>query len=140
MSRLLSYLSLAFLAASAVWSEVSPDGSCGMVEGGNNLGYTCPGELQCCSQNGYCGASEEFCLTSVGCQGDYSNATDACTAPVDGTTVSPDGTCGTAGAGEFGYKCPTEGDNCCSVAGYCGSTEAHCDAGNGCQADYGTCA
>ncbi|KAI5919590.1 carbohydrate-binding module family 18 protein [Camillea tinctor] len=128
------------ILATTAWSDVSPDGSCGMENGGANNGYTCPGDLKCCSVNGYCGSTDEFCLTSVGCQATYSNDTAACVEPVDGTTISPDGTCGTEGAGEFGYVCPGEGYTCCSVAGYCGNTTAHCDAANGCQANYGICA
>ncbi|KAI1490928.1 amidohydrolase family-domain-containing protein [Biscogniauxia mediterranea] len=115
MLCLASNIVVAILAATA-WSEVSPDGSCGMENGGANNGYTCPGDLQCCSVNGYCGSTDEFCLTSVGCQPTYSNDTAACVEPVDGTTISPDGTCGTEGAGAYGYVCPGEGYTCCSAA------------------------
>ncbi|KAI1076908.1 carbohydrate-binding module family 18 protein [Whalleya microplaca] len=139
LSRVLNIVTVGLLAATA-WSAVSPDGSCGIEGGGADNGYTCPEEIACCSQNGYCGSTDEFCLTSMGCQGDFSNATAACTEPVDGTTISPDGTCGSEGAGVYGYKCPAEGEGtCCSIAGYCGNTEAHCATANGCQATYGEC-
>ncbi|KAK6948824.1 hypothetical protein Daesc_010595 [Daldinia eschscholtzii] len=78
------------LAATAVWSEVSPDETCGVDKAGNKKGYTCPGEKKCCSANGYCGSTDEYCLKTVGCQSKYSNATAACIDPVDGKTISPD--------------------------------------------------
>ncbi|KXX78408.1 putative glycosidase CRR1 [Madurella mycetomatis] len=96
--------------------DVSPDNTCGVVEAGADQGYTCPGELPCCSQYGYCGANGTFCLTSAGCQAEYSNSSSACEDPEPGTTVSVDGTCGTTGAGEHGYRCPEEGETCCSAA------------------------
>ncbi|KAL2196934.1 carbohydrate-binding module family 18 protein [Corynascus similis CBS 632.67] len=93
--------------------EVSPDNTCG----GDN-GYTCPEELACCSQHGYCGATDEFCLTTAGCQADYSNSTAACHEPVPGESVSVDGTCGTEGAGTEGYRCPANATvtSCCSAS------------------------
>lgn len=111
-----SSLVIVLLAATAVWSEVSPDETCGNDEAGNDEGYTCPGEIKCCSVNGYCGSTDEYCLTTAGCQDEFSNSTSACTEPVDGVSISPDGTCGSEGAGEYGYRCPTEGGSCCSVA------------------------
>lgn len=95
-------------------AAVSPDGTCGLAKAGANKGYTCFREKACCSSAGYCGAEDAYCLSSAGCQGTYSNATSACRAPVPGTTVSVDGTCGTVAAGKFGYKCP--GSDCCSAA------------------------
>ncbi|KAI0853609.1 carbohydrate-binding module family 18 protein [Daldinia vernicosa] len=127
------------LAATAVWSDVSPDETCGVEKAGDNNGYTCPGEKKCCSANGYCGSTDEYCLKTVGCQSKYSNATAACIDPIDGETISPDGTCGSEGAGQYGYRCPTEGGSCCSIAGYCGNTTAHCLAAEGCQSAYGEC-
>ncbi|OTA98063.1 carbohydrate-binding module family 18 protein [Hypoxylon sp. CI-4A] len=132
-------LAIILLAATAVWSDVSPDETCGMDGAGNDNGYTCPGEIKCCSVNGYCGATDEYCLTTTGCQDQYSNATGSCNEPVDGVSISPDGTCGIVSAGEYGYKCPSEGATCCSVAGYCGNTTAHCAITNGCQSKYGEC-
>ena len=49
--------------------------------------------------------------------------------------VSIDGSCGAIA----GYTCLGIADNsCCSIFGYCGSTDAYC--GEGCQQDFGTCA
>lgn len=107
---------LVLLAATAVFSDVSPDETCGLTKAGNSKGYTCPGEKKCCSSNGYCGSTDEYCLTTVGCQTRYSNATAACVAPVAGKTISPDGTCGSTEAGKYGYVCPSTGGTCCSVA------------------------
>ncbi|XXG95309.1 hypothetical protein Hte_001570 [Hypoxylon texense] len=135
MFGLKSALAIALLAATAVWSDVSPDETCG-----EENGYTCPGEIKCCSVNGFCGSTDEYCLTTAGCQSEFSNSTSACTEPVDGVSISPDGTCGSEGAGEYGYRCPTEdGNSCCSIAGYCGNTTAHCSTADGCQSAYGEC-
>ncbi|OTA56641.1 carbohydrate-binding module family 18 protein [Hypoxylon sp. EC38] len=109
-------LAIILLAATAVWSEVSPDQTCGVAKAGNNKGYTCPIEIKCCGGSGYCGASDAHCLTTVGCQDKYSNVTGSCTKPIDGVSISPDGTCGFAGVGKHGYKCPSEHSQCCSVA------------------------
>ncbi|KAL2915253.1 hypothetical protein HK105_205118 [Polyrhizophydium stewartii] len=46
---------------------ISPDGTCGINEDGKNTGYRCGG-TDCCSQYGYCGASDDYCLASAGCQ------------------------------------------------------------------------
>lgn len=156
-----STLAIALLAATAVWADVSPDETCG-----DENGYTCPGEIKCCSVNGFCGSTDAYCLTTAGCQGEFSNSTAACTKPVDGVSISPDGTCGTEGAGEYGYRCGTEdGNSCCSTAyvsiffstsqfcftaydlianvlmssGFCGNTTAHCSTADGCQSAYGKC-
>ncbi|KAL7622644.1 hypothetical protein AAE478_008157 [Parahypoxylon ruwenzoriense] len=116
MYAALSTLGLVLLLATVVRPALSPDGTCGDEKAGNNKGYTCPGDKKCCSPSGYCGATDEYCLTSVGCQTKFSNATGACADPVNGTTVSPDGTCGSEGAGQFGYRCPKAGETCCSIA------------------------
>lgn len=54
--------------------------------------------------------------------------------------ISPDNTCGTTGNGgsPSAYTCPTD-LACCSVYGWCGSTDAYCLTSNGCQAQFGTC-
>ncbi|KAH6632553.1 hypothetical protein F5144DRAFT_548498 [Chaetomium tenue] len=116
---------------------VSPDNSCGA----SHSSYTCPGALPCCSQYGFCGATDAFCLTTAKCQTKFSNTTAACHAPVPGTSVSIDGTCGTEGAGKEGYRCPGNATvtSCCSAAGYCGTTADHCSAETGCQEKYGNC-
>lgn len=47
--------------------SVTPDGTCGDVGKGGNNGYVCkPG--QCCSKYGNCGATNDYCTTSLGCQ------------------------------------------------------------------------
>src|SRR5690349_15371206 len=81
---------------------VSPTKTCGAA----NSGYTCPADASCCSQYGYCGSTEAFCLTTAGCQARYSNASSACYAPKAGVSISIDGTCGTTGVGKNGYRCP----------------------------------
>ncbi|KAK3312346.1 hypothetical protein B0H66DRAFT_644576 [Apodospora peruviana] len=116
---------------------VSPNLTCGTLLAGANNGYTCPGEAACCSQYGYCGTGDSFCLTTGGCQSRYSNATTSCQAPRSGVTVTIDGTCGSTGAGKSGYRCPATLATCCSASGYCGNTTDHC--GTGCQAGFGTC-
>lgn len=104
-------------AAAAARRDVSPDKTCGLAGAGANRGYTCPGDAACCSRHGYCGTGDAFCLTTAGCQARYSNSTSAaCYASRSGVTVSPDGTCGTAGAGTSGYRCPAAGLSCCSAA------------------------
>ncbi|KAL1607853.1 hypothetical protein SLS60_002791 [Paraconiothyrium brasiliense] len=51
------------------------------------------------------------------------------------TKVSTDGTCG----GNTGSTCQgSEFGNCCSQAGWCGTSDAYC--GTGCNALFGTCA
>ncbi|KAK0714539.1 hypothetical protein B0H67DRAFT_459498, partial [Lasiosphaeris hirsuta] len=96
---------------------VSPNRTCGLLQGGANLGLTCPGEFACCSGYGYCGTGDDFCLTTGGCQARYSNTSAACVAPRSGVTVSIDGTCGAAGAGKAGYRCPGNASvSCCSAS------------------------
>lgn len=50
-------------------------------------------------------------------------------------TDTPDGSCG-AGT-SFGCSGPKAEGNCCSTAGFCGATPAHC--GLGCQGNFGKC-
>ncbi|KAK3307138.1 uncharacterized protein B0T15DRAFT_166077 [Chaetomium strumarium] len=116
---------------------VSPNKTCGP----SNSGYTCPADAACCSQYGYCGSTEPFCLTTANCQARYSNSSAACYAPRPGVSISIDGTCGNTGAGKNGYRCPGNATalSCCSAAGYCGTTSDHCDTGKGCQSGFGNC-
>lgn len=81
------------------------------------MGYTCPEDAACCSQHGYCGADDTYCLTTAGCQADYSNSTGACREPEPDVSLSIDGTCGIQGAGEHGYRCPGSSTvaSCCSA-------------------------
>ncbi|KAK4034656.1 hypothetical protein C8A01DRAFT_18569 [Parachaetomium inaequale] len=94
----------------------SPDNTCGPQANGT---YVCPLVTPCCSSSGYCGAGDQYCLTSLGCQAGFSNtfAGGNCYAPTDKETRSPDGTCGKTGVGEHGYRCPVEGGSrlCCSA-------------------------
>ncbi|KAK4238688.1 carbohydrate-binding module family 18 protein [Achaetomium macrosporum] len=136
----LGTLSAAVTVPSALALEqraVSPNKTCGA----SNSGYTCPADAACCSQYGYCGSTEAFCLTTANCQARYSNSSSACYAPRPGVSISIDGTCGTTGAGKNGYRCAGNATviSCCSAAGYCGTTSDHCDAAKGCQAGFGNC-
>ena len=97
---------------------VSPNKTCGLTLAGANQGFTCPGDAACCSQYGYCGTGDAFCLTTGGCQARYSNASTSCQAPRSGVTVSIDGTCGSTGAGRNGYRCPNNGTATCCSASY----------------------
>lgn len=93
---------------------LTPDGSCGT----SHSGYTCPSDNPCCSQYGFCGATDAHCLTTANCQSRYSNSTSACHAPKPGVSISVDGTCGTTGVGKNGYRCPANATvtSCCSAA------------------------
>lgn len=98
---------------------VSPNKTCGTTQpGGSTAGYTCPSDAACCSQYGFCGAADTFCLTTAGCQSRYSNSSSACYAPKSGVTVTIDGTCGATGAGKNGYRCAANRTvtSCCSAA------------------------
>ncbi|KAK4207847.1 hypothetical protein QBC37DRAFT_354564, partial [Rhypophila decipiens] len=91
------------------------DGTCGK-DNGNTI---CDGwpDGNCCSASGWCGGSKDHC--GSGCQsGD-------CTRGAETT----DGTCGLAHKDSVCGSWPQGG--CCSSAGYCGRTIAHC--GVGCQ-------
>jgi hypothetical protein len=135
---------------------ISPDNTCGRNgTGGGADGYSCPMSLPCCSTHGFCGSTNEYCLTTVGCQAAFGN----CTAPSPGT-ISPDETCGITGAGTAGYTCSADSP-CCSgklvasstplnllkrvrttdkiVSGWCGNTTDYCNESVGCQSAYGTC-
>lgn len=119
MASFLTLLLLPFtLSATLTPRAVSPNMTCGLTQAGANKGYTCPSEAACCSQYGYCGSTDIFCLTTASCQTRYSNTSAACTAPRSGVTISIDGTCGATGVGKNGYRC--EGGRtvvgCCSVA------------------------
>lgn len=110
-----------FGSCNAGSGDISTDGSCG------KNGKTCKGSTfgDCCSANGYCGASTDHC--GPGCQTTFG----ACTG--SGSDVSTDGSCGKNGKT---CKGSTFGD-CCSANGYCGKTSDHCGAG--CQSSFGTC-
>ena len=88
---------------------ISPDNTCGFNgTGGGADGYTCPQSLPCCSVHGFCGSTNAYCLTTVGCQAAFGN----CTAPSPGI-LTPDETCGITAAGTEGYNCGADSP-CCS--------------------------
>ncbi|KAF2402770.1 hypothetical protein EJ06DRAFT_547182 [Trichodelitschia bisporula] len=112
-----SILPAALLPRQMPASGVSLDGHCGEKTPANS---TCVGSPfgSCCSTSGYCGSGVEYCGAG-NCQ------SGACTAPA--TNVTKDGTCGPK------YNNWICGDRhwgaCCSNAGFCGNSEAHCGAG-----------
>ncbi|KAF2191086.1 carbohydrate esterase family 4 protein [Zopfia rhizophila CBS 207.26] len=62
------------------------------------------------------------------------SATATAPAPTGTKIITNDATCG----GTNGYTCQgSEFGNCCSPAGWCGSTSDYC--GSGCQPEFGTC-
>lgn len=95
-------------------APVSPDNTCGITgTGGSTAGYKCPTELACCSANGFCGSTEEYCSSSNGCQSTFGSC-DVASADEPGT-INPE-TCGP------GIGSCAEGQ-CCSLAGFCGATK-----------------
>ncbi|KAF1842529.1 carbohydrate esterase family 4 protein, partial [Cucurbitaria berberidis CBS 394.84] len=143
--------------ASSGTKKVTTDATCG----GTNQ-YTCLGGSfgNCCSANGWCGTTADYCGT--GCQSAFGNcgsnsavssSVRASSTPAVSSTlrtsstrvssaapsasagkVSTDGSC--AGTGGFTCQGSSYG-NCCSQYGWCGSTTDHCSAG--CNSAFGTC-
>ncbi|KAJ2980481.1 hypothetical protein NUW58_g6933 [Xylaria curta] len=128
--------------------KVSTDGKCGS-------GVTCQGSSfgNCCSVNGFCGASIEYCGANCnpqfgGCSvGDdplpsdvplptgpddpIPSSTTPAPSPTNTLQVSIEGNCGN------GYTCDgSEFGNCCSQYGFCGSNDDYCLAG--CQPAFGS--
>ncbi|KAI2609768.1 carbohydrate-binding module family 18 [Hypoxylon fragiforme] len=137
---LASQLTVSFALSLPLWLRprvVSPDLTCGNV-GAGTAGYTCPDSL-CCSQYGYCGNTTNYC--SAGCQSSFGSCGgsggdgDGGSGDDGDGGYSPDLTCGTTGAGEHGYICPT--GMCCSQYGYCGNSTDYCSTG--CQSAFGSC-
>ncbi|KAI1373410.1 hypothetical protein F4677DRAFT_429549 [Hypoxylon crocopeplum] len=116
----------------------STDGLCGS----QNKWPECPSKFGlCCSKDGYCGNGTDYCGT--GCQsGPCSSSTTTTTSATStGPTQTPgsiskDRTCGYSG--QLICKGSTFGD-CCSAAGYCGSSQYECLDTLGCQSAFGTC-
>ncbi|KAK2045872.1 chitin deacetylase [Colletotrichum somersetense] len=106
---------------------VSPDNTCGTAgNGGNPSAYTCPTDLPCCSVNGWCGSADEYCLTSNGCQSGFGTCDQDGSLPnVSGDDNSTSST-GLCGPDNGGTSCAA--NECCSAAGYCGTTSDHCKA------------
>jgi hypothetical protein len=93
-----------------------PDYLCGLANGNNTCGAT-----SCCSVNGYCGITSDYCGT--GCQPGYGscNATAVAAAnpaaPVPtGVVITTDGSCG---ASNGNMTC--DSGECCSIEGWCGT-------------------
>ncbi|THY05566.1 glycoside hydrolase/deacetylase [Aureobasidium pullulans] len=119
-------------------TATSNDGTCG---GGS--GFMCTGSEfgDCCSQAGWCGSGTLYC--GEGCQAGFgqcginvpqSSSTTSTAPATTATGVSTDATCG----GSSGITCQgSVFGNCCSPAGWCGSTAAYC--GDGCQSGFGSC-
>ncbi|KAA6411219.1 MAG: hypothetical protein FRX48_04499 [Lasallia pustulata] len=118
----------------------SVDGRCGV-----DFDYLpCPPKFgTCCSQYGSCGNTTDFCGT--GCQSGPctdSSLTSSIGATPEPTstqapyTTSQDGTCGYNN--KLICKGSTFGD-CCSAAGYCGSSLYYCSDLLGCQSSFGSC-
>ncbi|KAH9220986.1 hypothetical protein DL95DRAFT_442226 [Leptodontidium sp. 2 PMI_412] len=92
--------------------------------GPSNSGKVCSSGL-CCSQNGYCGNTTDYCDT--GCQSAYGICTP-------GSEPAPGGTCG---PNFGGAKCSN--NQCCSFSGYCGTTQDYCADPGSCMLGYGRC-
>ncbi|OBR05152.1 Chitin deacetylase [Colletotrichum higginsianum IMI 349063] len=105
---------------------VSPDNTCGTTgNGGNPSAYTCPADLPCCSVNGWCGSTGDYCLTSNGCQAGFGTCEQDGNPP---TGSSDDGNSGTGLCGPDNGNVSCATNECCSAAGYCGTTPDHCKA------------
>ncbi|KAI0879716.1 carbohydrate esterase family 4 protein [Hypoxylon argillaceum] len=121
-------------------ATVSTEGNCGS-------GVTCQGSKfgNCCSVNGYCGSSIDYC--GAGCNPLFGSCTAgddplpsdppiptstlSGPAPTGTLKVSTDGSCGS------GVTCDGSGfGTCCSQFGFCGSTTDYCSAG--CQPAFGS--
>ncbi|KAK1973828.1 chitin deacetylase [Colletotrichum cereale] len=122
-------LALAGTAAaspSLLLRDVSPDNTCGTTgNGGNPSAYNCPTDLPCCSVNGWCGSTDEYCLTSNGCQSGFGTCQQDGSPP---TVSSDDGSSGTGLCGPDNGNTSCAANECCSAAGYCGTTPDHCRA------------
>ncbi|BFZ59011.1 hypothetical protein YB2330_000010 [Saitoella coloradoensis] len=122
----------------------STDGSCGPANGNtvcdpNTTGYT----GTCCSEYGWCGDGDAYCLVANGCQNGCTGGSSLTTtttitvstaavttaaAPASTMKATTDGTCGPDVSCEGWPQ-----GICCSEYGWCGNTDAHCLVSNGCQ-------
>ncbi|KAH8663161.1 carbohydrate esterase family 4 protein [Tricladium varicosporioides] len=111
---------------------VSPDETCGKT-GAGTAGYTCSSTSPCCSANGWCGSTSDYCSATAGCQ----TAFGTCDSATNSSTTVGTGTPGTSTNGKCG---PVDGtcasNECCSLAGFCGTTSEFCNAPD-CQFNYG---
>ncbi|KAH7036441.1 hypothetical protein B0J12DRAFT_631921, partial [Macrophomina phaseolina] len=106
-------------------SNVSPDGRCGPSNGG----FSCQGSSfgVCCGANGRCSSTNDACQAD--CQPSFGFCAPA------GAKISDNGLCGQQNhkvclGSQFG--------NCCSIYGYCGSTDEYC-APHNCATGFGYC-
>ncbi|GKT63687.1 chitin deacetylase [Colletotrichum tofieldiae] len=103
--------------------DVSPDNTCGTTgNGGNPSAYTCPTDLPCCSINGWCGSTDDYCLTSNGCQTGFGTCQQDGSPP---TGSGDDGNSGTGLCGPDNGNASCAANECCSAAGLFGPA---CDA------------
>ncbi|KAH6719154.1 carbohydrate esterase family 4 protein [Leptodontidium sp. MPI-SDFR-AT-0119] len=110
---------------------ITPDETCG-ISGAGVYGYTCSSASPCCSRNGWCGNTTDYCIVEAGCQ----SAFGTCAGSSNGSTGSA-GTPGTSTNGQCGANFGTCASNeCCSLAGFCGTGPAYCNAPD-CQFNYG---
>ncbi|EOD52800.1 putative glyoxal oxidase protein [Neofusicoccum parvum] len=132
--------------ATAAYSQ---DGRCGPTNGGllcdpNSTVY----KGTCCSQYGWCGNTADHCGTgcSSGCtSGSSSSSKSSAATSATKTVIAAGGASSSASAApradgrcgkDFaGATCDANGayGGCCSQYGYCGKTDGHCLASNGCQ-------
>ncbi|KAI5790232.1 hypothetical protein EDC01DRAFT_616605 [Geopyxis carbonaria] len=106
-------------------ATVSPDNTCGFALAGAGNNYTC-GDTNlgaCCSQSGYCGATDDYCGT--GCQLDFG-------------TCNPESNTDPYVCGPTNSNKSCSGGQCCSLNGYCGNTTDYCAAEN-CNSSFGVC-
>ncbi|KAH8195227.1 hypothetical protein TruAng_010610 [Truncatella angustata] len=116
------------VVSSSATDTVSPDLTCGTT-GAGTAGYTCQTGM-CCSAYGYCGNGTDYCSSSNGCQKSFG---DACTEDGDAGSDAGSST-GLCGPNNGGAVCAS--NECCSAAGYCGTTSDHCKAPD-CLFNYG---
>ncbi|ORX75479.1 hypothetical protein BCR32DRAFT_329792 [Anaeromyces robustus] len=97
---------------------------------GPNYG-SCPDNL-CCSKQGYCGKTDDYCNVLNGCQNEYGLCYEY---DDDDDDNDDDGNIKECGEG-YG-SCSNS--KCCSKNGRCGTTDDYCNINKGCQIDYGLC-
>ncbi|TVY26403.1 Chitin deacetylase [Lachnellula hyalina] len=93
--------------------------------GPQNQGELCSDSL-CCSQNGYCGSTDDYC--GGGCQPAYGQCKTDLTPPTGNDKCGPQ---------NQGATC--SGNQCCSVEGNCGTTSDYCADPRNCLLGYGRC-
>jgi len=113
-----SILFLLLLNLVAIRGDDSPTATrkCGPTYG------NCPGNY-CCSKDGKCGTSNDYCNVTKGCQVEYG----LCYEDTDDSKQ----------CGKDKGVCAS--GRCCSKYGYCGTNDNYCNIANGCQMDYGLC-